>query len=57
MCDFNEREVQATKHRFFFFFFFFADFCYSQRAVITMKDFRDFLDIRRFKNWAHKIGF
>ena len=38
-------------------FFFFAGFCYSGGAVITMKDFRDFLDMRRYKNWVHKIGF
>ena len=34
-----------------------AGFCYSRGSVITMKDFRDFLDMRRYKNWAHKIGF
>ena len=28
----------------------------SQGVVITMKDFSAFLNTRRYKNWAHKIG-
>ena len=30
-------------------------YCESQEAGITMKDFKAFLDMRRYKNWAHKI--
>ena len=31
-------------------------FCKSRGAVITMKDFSAFIDMRRYKTWAHKIG-
>ena len=27
-----------------------------QGAVATMKDFSAFLDMRKYKNWAHKIS-
>ena len=39
-----------------YFFFFAEGFCYSWGAIITMKDFSAFLDIRRYKNWVCKIG-
>ena len=28
----------------------------TRKRVITMKDFSAFLDMKRYKNWAHKIG-
>ena len=31
-------------------------FCLSPETVIVMKDFSAFLDMRRFKNWAHKVS-
>ena len=31
-------------------------FCWSQGTVITMKNFSAFLDMGRYKNWAHKIS-
>ena len=31
-------------------------FCWSQGTVIIMKDFSAFLDMQRYKNWAHKIN-
>ena len=31
-------------------------FCLSQETVVTMKDFSALLDMRRYKNWAHKIS-
>ena len=37
-------------------YFFAEGFCQSQGTVVTMKDFSIFLDMRRYKNWAHKIG-
>ena len=38
-------------------YFFFAEgFCWSQGAGIIMKNVSAFLDLRRYKNWAHKIG-
>ena len=36
--------------------FFSEDFCWSRGAVVTMKDISAFLDMRRYENWAHKIG-
>ena len=36
-------------------YFFTEGFFYSQGAVVTMKDFSVFLDMTRYKNWAHKI--
>ena len=30
--------------------------CLSRETVIPMKDFSAFLDMRRYKNWAHKIS-
>ena len=29
---------------------------HKERAVIAMEDFSAFLDMRRYKNWAHNIG-
>ena len=55
MCDFGEGIVLGTKHsppppppR--------QGFCYSQEADVTTKDVSAFLDMRKYKNWAHKIG-
>ena len=31
-------------------------FCESQETVITMRDFSAFLDMKRYKNWVHKIS-
>ena len=36
--------------------FFVQGFCQSRGAVVTIKDFSAFLDMRRYKNWAHKIS-
>ena len=36
--------------------FFAEGFCWSPGAVVTMKDFSAFLDMRQCKNWSHKIG-
>ena len=37
-------------------YFFTEGFCQSRGAVVTMKGFSAFLDMRRYKNWAHKIS-
>ena len=39
-----------------FFFFFCRRFLLLMRRLITMKEFSAFLDMRRYKSWAHKIG-
>ena len=36
--------------------FFWEWFYLSRGAVITVKDFSAFIDTRRYKTWAHKIG-
>ena len=28
----------------------------QEQTSVTMKDFSAFLDMRRYKNWAHKMG-
>ena len=38
------------------YFFLQKVFSRSQGAGITMKNFSAFLDLRRYKNWVHKIG-
>ena len=56
VCDFGEGGVKRV--------------CFSRRfllvswscllvieTVVTMKDFSAFLDMRRYRNWAHKISF
>ena len=53
-CDFWWRG--NTGNQALFFFFFAEGFCYSSEAIITMKDFSAFPDMRRYKSWAHKIG-
>ena len=32
-------------------------FCWSWERVATIKDFSSFLDMRKYKDWAHKISF
>ena len=51
ICDFGEGGIHAVKH--IYFLKVSADlvkFCWSRGVVITMKDFRAFLDMRRYKN-------
>ena len=31
-------------------------FCHLWETICTMKNFSTFLDMRRYKNWAHKIS-
>ena len=50
-CDFGEGRLHAIKHVFFI-----EDFCESQGAVITIKDFHAFLDIKRYKDQAREIN-
>ena len=52
---FGEGEIHAMKH-----FFQKASACLVKSSLVmrnsvTMKDFSGFLDMRRCKNWAHKI--
>ena len=51
---FGEGGIRAIKP--FFFFFFCRRFLLLMRRLITMKEFSSFLDMRRYKSWAHKIG-
>ena len=51
LCDLGEGRILAVKP-----IFFAEGFCQSRGAVITMKNFGTFLDMRRYKNWAHKIS-
>ena len=37
------------------YYFFAEDFCLSWGADVTRRDFSAFLDMRRCKNWAHKV--
>ena len=37
-------------------YFFAEGFCGCQGPGVIMKNFSAFLDLRRYKNWAHKIG-
>ena len=48
-CDFSEWEEHALKHSFA------EGSGLSQRVGITMKGFSAFLDLRKYKNWVHKI--
>ena len=48
-CDFSEWEAHALKHSSA------EGSSLSQGAGTTMKGFSAFLDLRTYKNWAHKI--
>ena len=57
ICDFGKGGVHAIKHVYFL-----ESFCWSHEAsashekqLSTMKDLSAFLEMRRYKNWAHKI--
>ena len=52
ICSFGEGGVCTIKH-----IIFAEDFCLSQGADVTMKNFNAVLDTRRCKNWAQKISF
>ena len=57
ICDFGEGGVHAIEH-----IFFAESLCWSHEAsachkkVVTTKHFSALLDMRRYKNWAHKIS-
>ena len=47
----------AIKHTFILdFLLVLWSFCQSWETICTMKNFSTFLDMRRYKNWAHKIS-
>ena len=56
MCDFGERGICAINH-----IFFQKVSCSLMKPLLVMrnscllKDFSAFLDVGRYKNWAHKI--
>ena len=58
LCDFGEGGRTCNQARLFFRRCPLASWglCLSRETVVTMKDFSAFLDLRRFKNWAHKIS-
>ena len=55
ICDFGEGG-RGTCNWAHFILFFSECFCWFQGAVITMKNFSAFLDMRRCKSWAHRIS-
>ena len=47
----GEGGVHAIKHVYFL-----ESFCWSQKTVVTMKDFSALLGMRRYKNLTHKVS-
>ena len=58
LCDFGEGGRTCNQARLFFRRCLLVSWglCSSRETAVTMKDFSAFLDLRRFKNWAHKIS-
>ena len=57
ICDFGEGSIYAINPMFYQKLpTSFLKLCWSWGTVITLKDFSAFLHMRRYQNWAHKIG-